>query len=259
MKKLFCFFVTCLFLHQTVLAQTAVDWTKTDCSGNTHNLYTYLNSEEVVIMEFAMGCGSCTNAATYLLSIKDKYAVSNPGRVNVFYLDYWAGNDCSPEIIAATNPYAFDATFDHCIYDKDDYYPSTSSPMPGIVIVAGSFHQIIYQKNSFSLADTLLIEQAITAFFATAVVEENALNNSVSISPNPSDGEFILDFNNPETQNTEISLFNLNGQLISEVLNENIQTGSVKIKMDLSRYPKGIYYLTISNSKETVNKKIIIL
>ena len=119
--------------------------------------------------------------------------------------------------------------------------------MPGIIVAAGSFHQVIYQNNSFAAADTLLIEQAITTFFATASVEESSLNSSVIISPNPSSGEFMINFKNKEVQKTEISLYNLNGQLISEFLNETLPSGDSKIKMDLSRYPRGMYYINISN------------
>ena len=206
-----------------------------------------------------MGCSSCTDAATYLLSTKDKYAISNPGKVNVFYMDYWPGNDCAIEIAPVTSTYAFDGVFEHCLPEKNYYYTSSSSPMPGIVVAAWSFHQVIYQNNSFAPDDTLLIEQAITAFFATASVEENSLNSSLVISPNPSSGEFTVDFKNPETQNIKISLFNVNGQLISELLNETTQTGNTKIKMDLSRYSKGMYYINISDKKGSVNKKIIVI
>lgn len=252
-------YILFLFFNISAFSQTAVDWTKTDCASISHTLYSYLDSEEVVIMEFAMGCSSCTDAATYLLNTKDKYAVSNPGKVNVFYMDYWPGNDCAVEIAPVTSIFAFDGVFEHCLPEKNYYFTSSSSPMPGIVVAAGSFHQVIYQNNSFADDDTLLIEQAITTFFATASVEENSLNFSTTISPNPSSGEFLLNFKNNGIQKTKISLYNLNGQLITEILNETLQTGESKIKMDLSRYPKGMYYINISNEKESVNKKIILL
>lgn len=259
MKKIAVSFIAAQMFSFSVYGQTALDWTKTDCASINHTLYTYLDSEEVVIMEFAMGCSSCTDAATYLLNTKDKYAVSNPGKVNVFYMDYWPGNDCAVEIAPVTSAYAFDGVFEHCLPEKNYYFTSSSSPMPGIVVAAGSFHQVIYQNNSFADDDTLLIEQAITAFFAIASVEENSLINSAIISPNPSNGEVVVNFKNKESQKTKISIYNLNGQLISEILNETIQSGNAKIKMDLSRYPKGMYYINISNEKESVNKKIILI
>ncbi len=252
-------YILFLFFNLSIFSQTALDWTKTDCSSISHTLYSYLDSEEVVIMEFAMGCSSCTDAATYLLNTKDKYAVSNPGKVNVFYMDYWPGNDCAVEIAPVTSSYAFDGVFEHCLPEKNYYFTSSSSPMPGIVVAAGSLHQVIYQNNSFADDDTLLIEQAITTFFATASVEENSLSNSVIISPNPSNGDIIVNFKNKENLNTKISLYNLNGQLITEILNENLQSGDSKINLDLSRYPKGMYYIKISNEKESINKKIVLI
>ena len=259
MKKIFSLTIVLSFLASYIFGQTAADWTKTDCSIADHTLYTYLDSEEVVIMEFAMGCSSCTDAATYLLNTKDKYAISNPGKVNVFYMDYWPGNDCAADIVPATSAFAFDGVFEHSLPEKDYYFTSTSSPMPGIVIAAGSFHQVIYQNNSFADDDTLLMEQAITTFFANVGINENSIASALFISPNPSNGEFTINFNIKENQETKISLFNTNGQLIAELLNTTIQKGDTKIKLDLSRYPKGMYYINISNEKESLNKKIIII
>lgn len=258
MKTLTSTLFALLLFSKAIYSQTtAADWTKTDCASINHTLYNYLNNEEVVIMEFAMGCGSCTDAATYLLNTKDKYAVSHPGKVNIFYMDYWPGNDCSTAVIPTTSPYAFDATFDHCSTEKD-YYFLGSSPMPGIAIAAGSFHQIIYQSNNFAIDDTLLIEQAITSFFATASVNENEYSNSFVIAPNPSAGEILICFKNIEKLNTKILLFNIQGQLIAEILNEELEIGEIQKKIDLHNFPKGAYYISMINCNESINKKIIL-
>ncbi len=260
MKKQFHFFLLFSITALASSAQTiAADWIKSDCSINNHTLYSYLDNEEVVIMEFAMGCGSCTNAATYLLNTKDKYAISNPGKVHVFYMDYWPGNDCAVEIAAATTGYAFDGVFDHCLPEKDFYFTSTSSPMPGIVIAAGSFHQVIYQNNSFTDDDTILIEQAITTFFANVGITENSINTTLQVFPNPTSEEIVINFNNTEISETKISLYNVNGQLISLLLSESLQVGEVQKRIDIRALPKGIYYVNIVNSQESINKKIIII
>lgn len=259
MKKHFSTFILFSISILSSLAQTAGDWTKTDCSSNNHNLYSYIDNEEVVIMEFAMGCGGCTNAATFLLNSKDKYAVSNPGKVKVFYMDYWPGNDCAVEIATATTGYVFDGIFEHCLPEKDSYFTSSVSPMPGVVIAAGSFHQVIYQNNSFANADTTAIEQAITDFFAVAGIKDNTISNSITIYPNPSQNEVILNFENIETKETKISLYTINGQLVSSVLNERLPIGEFNKKIDVTVFPKGVYYINISTSKESINKKIIIL
>lgn len=259
MKKFTLSILGLLLANSSIYAQTAADWTKTDCASNTHTLFTYLNNEEVVIMEFAMGCGSCTDAATYLLNTKDKYAISNPGKVKVFYMDYWPGNDCLTDVTPVTSAYAFDGVFDHCLTEKDYYFTSTSSPMPGIAIAAGSLHQIIYQNNNFADDDTTAIELAITTFFATASIHENSLSNSVIVSPNPSNGLFQLNFENSKKQQTKVSLFNINGQLISELLNEELEAGNIQKSFDLNTLPKGMYYINISNPTVFINKKIIVL
>src|SRR5438477_1944903 len=78
-------------LHGQSVAQ---NWSKTDCSGKSYTLFDYLDSNQVAIMEFSMGCTSCTDASKILQRIKYQFDISNPGKVKQFYLDYDANNTC---------------------------------------------------------------------------------------------------------------------------------------------------------------------
>jgi len=77
-------------------------------------------------------------------------------------------------------------------------------------------------------------------------------NNFINISPNPSNGTFTLTLQNFPTQDLEIEIFNSLGQRINkDVLNTQTKT------IDISSFPKGIYFLKISFGEKYVFKKII--
>ena len=77
-------------------------------------------------------------------------------------------------------------------------------------------------------------------------------NNFVQISPNPSNGVFTLSLQNTPNKNIELEIFNSLGQSINkDVL--NMQTKNI----DISRYPKGFYFLKISSEGKYLFKKII--
>src|SRR5690349_15306565 len=122
MKRIYLFLLFLLSMGSSFGQMVAPDWTLTDCAANNYNLYSILDSQEVVVMEFSHGCASCTNAAAYLMDIKADYEISHPGKVNWFFMDY-NGNDCST-VYSMISSFDFDAAFINCDAQKDDYYPS---------------------------------------------------------------------------------------------------------------------------------------
>jgi len=76
----------------------------------------------------------------------------------------------------------------------------------------------------------------------------NSLNSKLSVYPNPSNGVFTVEV----AQNSNIRISDLAGKIV--YTNEN--TGSTTI--DLSSQAKGIYFMQISNEKQTVTQKLVI-
>jgi hypothetical protein len=72
-------------------------------------------------------------------------------------------------------------------------------------------------------------------------LNERVQNASFLVFPNPSEGIFTLKFNELPTNNIQIT--DISGRIIEEV-----RIRSEVSKIDLSRYSKGIYFLTEINS-----------
>lgn len=240
--------LTCGFSFSQMVAP---DWTLTDCASNNHNLYSILDSQEVVVMEFSMGCASCTQAAGHLMNLKDQYAISHPGKVNFFYMDYW-GNDCSSASSTASS-YDFDAIFANCEPQKNSYYPSIY-PMPAIVIAAGNYHTVIYQSQTWLNADTATIKTAIDQFFVTVGLDENK-NDDAKIFPNPVTDQLHVNLSEFPTGQLKINLYSIHGELIKL---PTIPVVNNSFTIDVSGLPKGTYVLEMSPSWDVKIRKIFV-
>lgn len=78
----------------------------------------------------------------------------------------------------------------------------------------------------------------------------------IEIYPNPSSGNFIVEFKNSETVNYNIKIFNSQGK---EVL-ENLSITDIKTQFNLSKLSNGLYYICIHNTnrEELITRTIMI-
>jgi type IX secretion system substrate protein len=126
-------------------------------------------------------------------------------------------------------------------------YSLTSAP-DTMVIVLLSSSPAAPQVNS-----TMWVDDLDLIFNNTTNIANNHLVNSlVSIYPNPSNGNFVVETNSTEKQT--IQLFDINGKL---VLNQTING---KTNIDVSNLAEGVYNLSLINSEWfVVNKRVVIL
>ncbi len=83
-------------------------------------------------------------------------------------------------------------------------------------------------------------------------VNQNDENNFVKVYPNPTSKELTVELSNDEME-TQICLYNIQGELIFEHLSKN------KIeKINLKKMQKGIYFLKLQNNRINFVEKIIV-
>lgn len=251
-------FVSFFYLFSSAKAQpvTAQNWTKTDCAGIPHTLFSYLDNHEVAVMLFEMGCGGCAAGGKVLEGIKQFFDFSNPGKVHFFALDYWVGQTCATDVVPflADNNLSYPG-FDHCLSEKN-YYTS-QSPMPMIVVAADTSHSLYYFSISYIPGDSIQIFQAIDS--ALSVMNASGINkfgesNMIKLFPNPAGNESFVSFDLANEAVVRIELLTIFGEKISLITNENMNAGKHKISIQTQHLSKGLYFLNIaigSNSQQT--------
>lgn len=255
MRKIISLLFICLGCSMSFSQSNAPDWTLPDCNSTSHTLYTYLDSQEVVVMEFVMGCSSCTDAGTLLMNLKNEYAVSHPGKVNFFLMDYFPSNDCS-DVTTTWSTHNFDALFSGCWNEKDFYYP-TLYPMPAIVIAAGNYHTVIYNDLSWQSGDTTLIKQAIDQFFVTVGIEqqENTFNEEhILIYPNPAHETAFMSLGNMDLENLKIQIYDMSGKKVDSF---GYRIDKDQLVLTVSDFLNGTYIVELSTPETTVRKMFV--
>lgn len=119
-------------------------------------------------------------------------------------------------------------------------------------------NHVVTQTNADSVAVTTVVTDSmrysyrviVTANIASGVVNPLA-NNSISVYPNPSVGEF--NFKSTQSEIKSIDIINLQGQVInSRFVNSKFVT------LNLENLPQGIYYAKIKTLESSKVQKIMI-
>ena len=83
--------------------------------------------------------------------------------------------------------------------------------------------------------------------------------NEILVYPNPTTGEVTIKFNNPIDGNVTLSFVDVNGRVVSNILNEYMPSGNYTYRASLSGFTPGSYYTTMTSSTAiSVNKTVLI-
>ncbi len=239
------------------IAQSATDFTADDCSGDSHSLFTDLDSGKVIVLVWVMPCISCLGPALTTNNVVESYQEDYPNRVFTYLCDDYANTSCGSVKNWATNNNMGSATvFSDASIDMLDY---GSEGMPKIVVVGGTDHTVFYNSNF--VVDPDALQDAIDAALAstTGVDELNSAASSFIVYPNPASGsadiKFILAADSP----MELNLFNLKGEKVRSMFVGFLSHGQNSIHLSYDDIVSGMYLLEIKVGDQTkfINLTII--
>lgn len=107
----------------------------------------------------------------------------------------------------------------------------------------------------FNDCGSITINQEVTVLGTG--VEELAAGQSLSISPNPNNGQFAVNFTSTTSQNVSIRFLNVSGQVVAEDYVGNV-SGVVKRNFDFSEMSKGVYMIQIVTSDNVITRRIVL-
>ena len=77
--------------------------------------------------------------------------------------------------------------------------------------------------------------------------------------PNPFNPSTSVDFYLSESEYVNASIFNINGQIVDVIVDEEISYGNHTFNWDASNYPSGIYFLRVKSKTHSVSQKLILI
>ncbi len=240
---------------------TAMDFTMTDCNGQMRNLYTTLDSQNVVILEFFHTCPSCASAADDIKPVYQKLTSQYGNKVRFYAFPEDDTYPCS-SVLNWVNSNGFSSMivpFDSGGF-QTAYYGGMG--MPTIAVVAGSAHKILYLANqtvAYTTSDTATIHSAIRGFLDSTFDGVHNINTNVSIDvfPKPVKDNFIVNIDSKESGTLQMEITNISGQKIRGLTEEKIQAGNWNRSFPVS-LSSGVYFIKGSLNGKIFQKEITI-
>jgi hypothetical protein len=244
--KTFLLFVTSIFisLNLQLVAQTANNFTEEDCNGVSYTLYDELDEGKIIVIAWVMPCGSCSYFGSRAYDAVQTFSESHPGKVEFYLTDDYANTSCSSiSTWGTTNNMANHIAFSSSAISMSDY---GSDGMPKVVVLAGNDHSILYNKNNGSISYEGVLEAITTGLNAVGIEENEEINKTLSIFPNPSNGSITLEFYMQE--NTTLEIFTVLGEKRLDVNLENCNPNKKnKLEIDLSTQREGLYLIHLES------------
>jgi len=108
----------------------------------------------------------------------------------------------------------------------------------------------------YSYSNTVMIRMNLGDVSAPSNIYENAFDGLIVAYPNPSSGIFTLEMNEVNNDRYNVTINNLLGQTVY-VIEKDIN-GFFTEDIDITKFGKGTYLITISNSSSRITKKLVI-
>jgi hypothetical protein len=105
-----------------------------------------------------------------------------------------------------------------------------------------------YVNNNFGDKDIWLVKMSDKS----VDIKDFVSDDNILVYPNPVSDYLNIDFKHTSA-NSLITIYNINGICIYSQKYENVKTG----RIDISSFPKGIYFMEFTSAKQTFNRKLI--
>ncbi|MBA3901094.1 MAG: S8 family peptidase, partial [Bacteroidetes bacterium] len=165
-------------------------------------------------------------------------------------IDYWPRNSLS-------NVWAYNDS----LVTPEDYVTMSSFSKNGVTLQGYTYHIKGPNINTWvplSLSDTAKMFYSIH-FISNhySDIETLKASNQVTLFPNPSNGQFNLEFNLIQRENVKVQVFDFLGKLVHSPKPSEIEGQGIKLELNLSHLDPGVYMVKVAIRDEQTVFKVI--
>lgn len=236
---------------------TATDFTLTDCSGNSHHLFSELDAGKVIVISFVMPCASCIGPSVSAYNSVQNYSISDPGRVFFYLADDNGTTSCSTLNSWASQNGMPTATVISTTALLMSQYSGNGLGMPKIVVLGGSGHTVFYNENNGANSHDL--EAAINlALLSTELKEtENEFLN-LSVFPNPVKNQATVTYSLKNVQEVTVDIVNILGEKIQTIALAKQTAGNYSVQINTETLSNGVYFVKLNSGDSLVMQKFTV-
>ena len=236
-----------------------MDFTQDDCNGNPHNLFSELDENTVVILEFFMdNCTPCVTAGNQLMPVYNMLQDEYPGHVKWYHFGYNNTYNCAL-VSGWVDEHGFNSTPFTNGASQVAYYGGFG--MPTVVVVGGASHEVIYAEVGYSSGDADDIHELVVEFFAAnplAVQEEAATDLSMNAFFNTASLQITLQVENTTASDLNVEVCSLIGQVALNNQTVKYSGQDQTVLLDANTLANGVYIVKVTAGANVITERISI-
>ncbi len=238
------------------------DFDLTDTDGESHQLYQYLQDDEVVVLKFFfLSCDNCQGFAPRFESLYQQFG-SNQEKVTFLSMEVFGSSDSEIDNWKTQHGSSVPALGgSNLSYWSNNIEPILGNGFTQVLVLKGNPQnpgdaEILYSNFGWiSTSETENIASIIEANLSSSTGIEEADAKTFSIGPNPSQDYLDITAADLPSGKYYIQIFNNAGVLVEELNWESSQVAQKRL--DLSRFAAGSYLLSISDSAKRWTKAFV--
>lgn len=238
---------------------TATNFTCDDCHGVSHDLFTELDSEKVIVIAWVMPCGGCISGALAGHTAAESFATSNPGQVLFYLVDDYGNTPCnSLGTWGNTNGMTNAVLFSNPLIKMSDY---GGAGMPKVVVLGGANHTVYYNKNNSAISQAEITAAISLALAVNSVDEIKNTKEELVVYPNPGNNVVSLNIESLGiSKNKEITIVlkNILGEEILVIFKGQLAANQELIQFNTAELSNGNYFIHFSGTESLVTSKIVV-
>lgn len=276
MKKLLLSLFVAAGLCFSTRAQI-VDFTLQDSDLNMHTLFTYLSSDQVVVLNFwsEQNCPPCIAFASTLEGIYTSYGTNTAGVIvlsieitqkSYVQIDTWRNTNgvSYPAIGGDQGPPSGNGYLAYS-YWNSEWSGTLGMEMPQLIVIhpdAGNpGNSTVNWQSPFGgpvvPGDDAAIRAAIDGY--TGIQNQNLLDGQISIFPNPAKDYVNVQFSYRNTEEVSISVFNIIGKEINVPITNSLNNGVNSTRINTSELANGYYMVQLKTETATKTMRLQII
>jgi len=265
MKKIVTSIAVCLsgFASMAQVDVVAPNFTADDINGTTHDLYDHLADGKVVIVDmFTTWCSPCWSfhSQHYLEDLNTEFGPN--GTNEVVIIAYEDDPSTTLDALNGIGPNTYGdwtAGVSYNIINGTISLPSEyGTGYPTVSVICPSDKEIKCNLVSVSSLQEMRtwVQDVITQCSSNSV-EETPHALELFVAPNPLTDKLHVAFNAVNSENAELSIYSVSGELIS-VSSHQVLEGENVLELDLGSIEAGTYFLKVETPTQFSTLKTIV-
>ena len=132
----------------------------------------------------------------------------------------------------------------------------TNTFKPGFLVNTNDFTAPDFRPTDLNLQPNF--EYGVLGFYGVTHVKTVGKVKSVSAYPNPTDGEYTVEFTSTQGFNADVFVTDLNGRMVKRITTMGVDSGNNFVKVNLSDLNSGLYFFHIQGGNNNIVYQVVV-